>query len=459
MVNTLYLPELREMLAENNSAELKEFCTVLHPARTADFMEGLTASEDWAVLKHADPAVRAAIFHYIDHDKQVEIIRSQDREEIAALITELAPDDRVDILNGVDPEIVAAILPLIPTAERRDIQRLSAYPEGTAGAVMTTEFAKLSESLTVKEALSELGRQAEQLETIYYLYVVDEAGHLRGLVSARQLISAMRKPDTQLGQLMETQLVTAQVLEDQEEVANKVARMDLLAIPVVDDERRMLGIITHDDIIDVLREEATEDAQRIAGVTPLEQSYLKTHLITLSWKRGMWLTILFFAALFTASALQYYEERLEQWPWLIIFIPLIMSSGGNSGNQSATLIITAMTAGDVAVSDWLRVVWRELRVGLLLGGFLAFFGFVVTWLLTANVAQVQQHPFTALIIPMTLILVVTCGSIAGSLLPLLFKRLGLDPALMSNPFVAGISDILAIVIYMNVAVVVLTRTG
>jgi magnesium transporter len=266
----------------------------------------------------------------------------------------------------------------------------------------------------------------------------------------------MRRPDTRLSDLMEEELVSAHAAEDQEEVARKVARYDLLAIPVVDDERRLLGIVTHDDVIDVLRAEATEDAQRIAGVAPLEKGYLKTGLFTLSWKRGMWLTILFFTALFTASALRLYEGRLEQWPWLIIFIPLIMSCGGNSGNQSATLIITSLAVGEVRLRDWLLVVWREVRVGLMLGGLLAVLGLAVTWVLAS---EVRMSPFTALVVPLTLILVVTFGAVVGSLLPLLFKRLGLDPALMSNPFVAGISDILAIVVYMNVAMALLSWTS
>jgi magnesium transporter len=456
MINTLYLPELREYLAESNTAELREFCTALHPARTAEFMEGLTAEESWRVLREAEIHMRAEIFHYLERSKQIEIIEKQDRDEIAALVAALAPDDRVDVLGGVPNEVVDDLLTRVPPDERRDILRLSAYPEGTAGAIMTTEVAGLAESLTVTQALDELRRQAEHLETIYYIYVVDDAGHLRGLVSARQLISAMRRPDTRLSDLMEEELVSAHAAEDQEEVARKVARYDLLAIPVVDDERRLLGIVTHDDVIDVLRAEATEDAQRIAGVAPLEKGYLKTGLFTLSWKRGMWLTILFFTALFTASALRLYEGRLEQWPWLIIFIPLIMSCGGNSGNQSATLIITSLAVGEVRLRDWLLVVWREVRVGLMLGGLLAVLGLAVTWVLAS---EVRMSPFTALVVPLTLILVVTFGAVVGSLLPLLFKRLGLDPALMSNPFVAGISDILAIVVYMNVAMALLSWTS
>ena len=244
MTNTLYLPELHEMLAENDAAALAEFCTELHPARTAEFMEGLTAQEAWAVLQHAEVPLRVEIFGFFEKEKQVEILETIDRAEIADFVGSLPPDDRVDRLQEVEPEIVDELMPLIPTDERRDILRLSAYPEDTAGAVMTTEFARLSEDLPVGQALKEIGQQAEQLETIYYLYVVDEEDHLRGLVSARQLVSAMGKPNTLIGQLMERDLVTVNVADDQEEVADKVAHYDLLAIPVVDDEHHMLGIIT-----------------------------------------------------------------------------------------------------------------------------------------------------------------------------------------------------------------------
>ena len=452
MVNTLFLPELREMLAENNAAELTEFCQALHPARTAEFMEGLSAEEAWRVLAHTDAATRAEIFSFFDHHKQIEVIQSQPREQIAELVAELAPDDRVDVLADVEQPVVDELLALLPSEERRDILRLSAYPEGTAGAMMTTEVAKLSEHFTVREALDDLRRQAEEYETIYYIYVVDDAGHLRGLVTARTLVSKMGKLETRLRDLMDTELVTVNVRDDQEEVANKVAKYDLLAIPVVDDEYRMLGIITHDDVIDVMHEEALEDAHMAAAVAPLDESYLKTRFFTLSWKRGIWLCILFVAALFTAVSLRMYEKRLEEWAWLVAFIPLVISSGGNTGSQSATLIITALSRNHITLGDWWRVVRREFFMGLVLGGMLGLFGLVV-----ALFVAPQWHE--AFVIPITLVLVVMSGTLCGSLLPLLFHRLGLDPALMSNPFVAAISDNVGIVIYMTVAVVILARGG
>ncbi len=447
MINPLYLPELREMIAEQNATQLQEFCDALHPARTADFMEGLTADEVWFVLSHTDAANRAAIFNYFDQSIQVDMVQTLDRSDMASLVAELSPDDRVDLLNLVDPEIVQELLPLLPTADRRDVLHLSSYAEGTAGAVMTTDVAKLSESLTVREALNQLQNQSEDLETIYYLFVVDEQDHLRGLVSARQLLSSLRTPDRLLSEIMETGLVTAEVDDDQEEVAQKVARYDLLAIPVVDLERKMLGIITYDDVIDVVMEEATEDAYRSAAVEPLENKYLETSILTLVWKRGIWLTVLFIAALMTAYVLEHYDNDLKRWSWLTWFIPLIISSGGNAGNQSATLVIKALTADDIKLSDWVAVVKREAVTSLMLGFFLGLCGLFAGLAITSQ----ARTPTGMWVLPITIVSVVICGSLVGSVLPIAFQRIGLDPALMSNPFVAGIVDILGIVIFLNVA--------
>ncbi len=454
MVNPLFLPELREMLNEGNAEELREFCDALHPARAADFMDGLTAPEAWQVLRHAGLDHRVQIFGYFDLGKQVEIVENEAREPIAELISQLAPDDRVDLLHEVEPSVVEALLPLLPSEDRRDILHLRSYPEGTAGAVMTTKIATLTESLTVREALDRLQHIAEDLETIYYIYIVDDFNHLRGLVSARQLLSAIGRPQTKLGELMETGLVTALVGDDQEEVAAKVARYDLLAIPVVDDERTMLGIVTYDDVIDVVQEEAIEDAQRSAAVAPLEGTYFDTDLLTLAWKRGIWLTILFVAALLTALALRHYDGDLERWQWLVLFLPLVVSSGGNSGNQSATLIITGLTRNDIATGDWLKVFRREVVVGLILGIFLGLCGMI----LAAIVSEEARTLHGMWVLPITVICVVLAGSLVGSLLPLLLSHCGQDPALMSNPIVAGIVDIVGIVIYLNVAWLLLSHS-
>lgn len=449
MINTLLLPELREMLALGQESELREFCTALNPGRTAEFMEGLDDADVWKVLQFAAPERRAEIFGYFDEERQLAMLAGEPPAETAALIEEIPPDDRVDLIQGLPTQAVDEILLLLPVSERRDIERLRSYPENTAGALMTTDVAKLAEKLTVGQALDELARIASSLETIYYLYIVDDNNLLRGVVSTRQLVSSLKNKSLTLGELMETDIVSALAGEDQESVAAKVEKFNLLAIPVIDSGRKMLGIITHDDVIDVVRDELNEDAQRIAAVDPFDDDFLRINLFVLSYKRGLWLTILFFGALSTAFLLRHYEDELATHAWLVWFIPLIVSSGGNSGSQSATLVITAMTGGEVELSDLPQVLTREVCVALMLGGFLAAIGFMIALFIAPS-------PIAATVIPITQLSVILCGSLCGVTLPILFKRLGLDPTLMSNPFVAGIVDILGIVIYLNVARLILS---
>ena len=437
------------MLAEGHDAELREFCTALHPARTAEFMEGLENADLWGVLQFAEPPLRAEIFRYFDWDRQVGLLQDPPDPQIADLFNALSADDVVDLIQELPEERVEAILALIPAGDRHDIRRLQTYEEGTAGAIMTTEAARLPEHLTVRQALQRLSNDAHTLETVYYLYVVDDTNHLRGIVSARALLSSIARPDTRMVDLMDTDIMSVNVQDDQSDVAAKVARYNLLAIPVVDDHNHMLGIITHDDVIDVIHEEAAGDMQRIAAVEPLPDSYMRTGVLMLSWKRGMWLTLLFFFALLTAFALERYDEHLSRFSWLIAFIPLIISSGGNTGSQSSTLIITALATKDVEIKDWWCILKRELMMGLLLGGFLAIIGYVTAAFFAPSLTA-------AVVIPITILSVVMAGAGIGAVLPLVFKRMGLDPALMSNPFVAGIIDILGILIYLNVALLVLS---
>ncbi len=451
MLNTLYLPELREMLQHQDAEGLRVFCETLHPSRTADFMAGLTSSEQWRVIQPAELDTRTLIFSFLDWDQQIQIVSEEDLGEVALVIADLPSDDRVDLLNDVDPAIVKRLLDLLPVEERRDIMRLSQYPEGTAGAVMTTDVVRLKIDGTVRSALDELADQANDSEMVYYLFVVDEGNFLRGVVSARELVSAMRHPDQLLSEIMKTDLIAARVMDDQEKVAELVARIDLLAIPIVDDRGRLLGIVTHDDIIDVVLEEATEDAQQMAAVQPLEDSYMRTSVFELSWKRGVWLAILFLCSLFTAVALQQFQG--EVLPWMIAFIPLVISSGGNSGSQSATLIITAMSRGDVSLKDWKKVVAREINMGLLLGGALALMGLATMYMFPTVLAE---GSFAKFVVPLTLFLIVMAGTLTGSVLPLVFNKIGWDPAIMSNPLVAGIMDVLGIVIYVKVATLILT---
>jgi len=451
VVNTLYLPELREMLAQKDEAGLREFCTAIHPARVAEFMEGLTPEEAWEVLQYADSPLREQIFTYFDTDKQQAILRSIPPEEAARLVANLPPDERVDILKSLDPEFASALLSRIPSEDRRDILRLTAYPENTAGAIMTSAFPKVTGDMTVREALDALARQAAELETIYYVYVVDDQDHLQGVVAARRLLSAMGKPDTPVRQLAETSLITAHVLEDKEEVAQKVARFDLLAIPVVDDENRILGIITHDDIIDVVVDEATEDVHRMGGITPFIENVLEAPFFLVWRKRVGWLAALFVAELFTFTALAYFEEAIAAVIALSLFVPLVISTGGNSGSQAATLMTRALALQQVTPRDWRRVLKHEFLMGLALGVTLGAIGFVRAVLTPESVLGNADRWLLALTIGQAVACVCLWGSLVGALLPLILRSLGFDPGFASSPFVATFVDCTGIIIYFNIA--------
>lgn len=445
--NTLLLPELREMLAENNVAEMKEFCSALHPASTADFLIGLSPGEIWSILRNIDPVTRAEIFSYFDEDLQVRIIESAPRNEIAEFIEYLPSDDRVDILDEVEPMVVDELMPLIAPEDRQDITKLSSYDEGTCGAEMSTDFLALREDMTFQQALDEISKQSRSLETIYYLYVVDRIGRLVGLVSAKELLRHISRPETPLRDFMRTDLITVNADDDREDAVKIVAKYDFIAVPVVDLEGKMLGIITHDDVLDTIVEEMAENAHLSAAVTPLGDPYLTTGLWTLARKRFTWLAILLFGAVSTAIILSCFHSVSEQIVWLVAFLPMIVSTGGNTGGQSATLVITALATGEITLHDWWRIVRREVLMGAILGLAMGICGLINALLIMGGKVPPQQ----LLVIPLAVFFVVFASNMTGALLPLIFQKIGWDPALMSNPFVAGISDTFGTLIYMILA--------
>ena len=465
--SSLILPDVRLMVQEEDRHGLTEFCQVLHPAVVASILEDLEPREVWVVLDHAELRLRVEIFEYIALRHQTEMVEELDKRRLSELLEEMSPDDRVDLLSRMPQDRVEDLLPLIAQAERNDIRRLLSYEEHSAGSIMTTEYASLSADISVQEALQRLRQQAPNSETIYYIYILNHNRRLEGLISLRELILA--KPETNLSDIMQRDVIRMRVDEDREDVAQELARYNFIAMPIVDSEDRLVGIVTHDDAFDVVQEEATEDAYRQGAVEPLDDNYEDTPLLTILWKRGIWLLLLSLVALMTAAVAHQYEQstrpggsRAAEAPegltsaLIFLFIPLVMASGGNAGSQSATLFIRmfALQPSEAAVSGTgfnvdRQLVIRELVIAAALGAALAIMDFLVVWL------WFHKGFSRSLVVGVTVFLIVVLGTTAGTLLPILFRRLGMDPAIMSNPLISAIVDVLGIVIFYEVAMLVL----
>ena len=453
--NILLLPELREMIKNHDDKEMQIFCSALHPASTADFLNGLEPHEIWRILQANPITLRAEIFSYFDSDLQVRIIEECPREEVAKLLEETPSDDRVDLLDDLKPEVVNELSNLLPTEDRKDVALLSSYDEGTCGAEMSSDFVRLREDMTVGEAISEISAQTHLMETVYYLYVLDKEGRLAGVVSAKDLLRRINQQTTPISSFMKGAgtLVTVDANESREEAVKQVEKYDFIAIPVIDEKNgKMLGVITHDDVLDAAVEELVEDAHLSAGVDPLnDETYLGSNLWLLARKRFTWLAILLFGAITTAMILKLFNNVSDRVAWLVAFLPMIVSTGGNSGGQSATLVITALATGEITLSDWKRIMSRELWMGLILGLAMAGCGLINALLIYGSSVPTLQ----LLLVPLAVLCVVFFSNLTGALLPLFFQKMRLDPALMSNPFVAGVSDTLGTFIYMLLATILI----
>jgi magnesium transporter len=372
-------------------------------------------------------------------------------EEQQLWLRQLAPDDAADVLQEVPPEERSRFLALIDERTRLEVIALLAYAEDEAGGLMNPRFARVRPDMTVGEAISYLRRQARnRLETIYYAYVLDAAQHLRGVVSFRELFAS--PADTLVRDVMHDEVVSVPENMDQEAVADVIAKRDLLAVPVVDPRGRMKGIVTVDDIVDVVHVEATEDIQKIGGQAALGTSYFQTGLVSMLKKRAGWLTVLFLGEMLTASAMGRYQADIAQAAVLVVFVPLIIASGGNSGSQASTLIIRAMALDEIRLRNWGRVLRRELAAGLGLGLVLAMVGVLRVFAWQGLFHAYGEHSaLMAAAVGASLVGVVTWGTVSGSMLPLILRAVGFDPASASAPLVATVVDVAGLVIYFTVA--------
>lgn len=390
MAHPLFGPEVRVMLQENDAEGLKTFLETLHPATVAETLaEDFTVEDAWRVLQHTSIRNQAMIFEYFPIDWQVKMVEGTGRQHMAKLIEQMSHDDRAELLRRLPPRVAEAILRLVDEADRRDIASLVKYAENTAGALMTTDYAWLPANITVSEALDRLRLQAPDRETIYYVYVLDDQHRILGVLSLRDLILASRH--ALIRDIMDREPITVKVTDDREQVAQLVDRYDLLAVPVIDNDGRMVGIITYDDVIDVLKKEATEDVHRMGGVEPMEENYLEANFVKVWLNRAKWLSVLFVAELATFTMLSYFEDAIAQIVVLALFVPLCISTGGNSGSQAATLVTRAIALGQIASRNWRKVFRHELLMGIALGlslGSIAYFRGVMT------PENVRRNPIT-----------------------------------------------------------------
>jgi magnesium transporter len=441
MTNPLILPDLRELLAEGDAQAIGDVVEGFHPATLAEFAEGLSVEETWRLLQHADIERQAEVFSFLPMETQVDLVSGIGQEPMSRLLEEMSPDDRVDLLKRLDREVAENLIPLVARAERQDIRALLSFPEGSAGAVMTTDYATLPPDITVNEALSRIRQQAPDRETVYYIYVVDEGRRLIGLVSLRDLILA--KPNATIADIMLRDVIAVRADQDQEHVARELAKYDFLAMPVVDNQNRLVGIITFDDVADVLQAEATEDFHLHAGIAPSDQEYSESGVWSLYRRRVAWLVILVFVHIVSSGVISNHEDTLKAILALTYFLPMVIGSGGNTGSQAATLMVRALATREIALRDWLRVVGKEMGVGFVLGLTMAVAAFVLgVWR-----ADVQ----VGLIVAFSMLAIVIFSNLVGTLLPFILTRFRVDPAVASSPLIATVADATGLMIYFSVA--------
>ncbi|MDD9946887.1 MAG: magnesium transporter [Myxococcales bacterium] len=429
--------QLEEALSEVHAEDVAQVVCELPPERATEFTRALPAQ------------MAADVLERLPEDLRVHIVEALGPATSAELVSEMDPDDRADLVAELPDKVREELLAEVEQQEpgiAQDVRALAAYDEESAGGLMTTEFLALWPELTVSEAIDEVrvATRERDLETIYYLYVV-AYDKLVGVLSLRDLI--LSDGEKRLATVMTEQVVSVPADTDQEEVANTIARYDLSALPVVDQHGKMLGVVTVDDVVDVVIDEATEDAHMMAAVVPIEESYLQTGFVDFLRNRITWLIVLFAGELLTASVMDAYEAQLSAVMDLMIFVPLIISSGGNSGSQSSSLIIRALALGELAPRDWPKVLGRELAMGLALGLVLGLVGFA-----RAFAGHGINNPAAmGMTVALAIVGVVTMGTLVGSLMPLAIKRAGLDPAVSSTPFVASLVDVFGLIVYFSIA--------
>ncbi len=448
-LGSLLAPDIKQLLKEDPE-QVRELLDEIHAEDLADVVSELEPDEAGELLARMPAEDAAPIFERLDEHEQEELVEQMAPESVAEIASEMAPDDRADLFSllpdAMGEQLFEALEKVDPEAaqEVRDIEK---WPESSAGHLMTTDFVSVSPRVRVSEAMDIVKKRGrEREEFVYVVYVVDQ-DKLAGVVSLRELLIA--DPDQGIAEVMRTNILSVLPTMDQEDVARRMAKYDMNVMPVVADDGRLLGVITIDDIIDVLVQEQTEDIQKAGAIEPLDVPYFQTTFLTFIRKRAGWLIILFIEEFFTQSALRYYDPILEAVKHSLIYVPLLISAGGNSGSQSSTLVIRGLALGEIKLKDWWRILFREAAMGVLLGTIIAVIA----------MGRVMMYPdqtfLFALTVGVTVLFIIMAGCTVGSMLPILLKRLGIDPATSSTPFIASLVDTMGVIIYAHVASLVM----
>lgn len=463
MLGHLLKPEYEELLRKKDWESLRIAFEEVDPADIAEILEDLPAGDAGVIFRILPRDTAGVAFEYLPLDQQTEIVQTLGSEQMKNVLNEMAPDDRTRLFEELPAEVTNRALEQLSAEELKVARELLGYPENSAGRYMTPEYLALKPAMSAREALESVRKNGKGRETLNILYVVDEKRIL--LADLRLADLVMAEPDARVGDLPDRQLVAIPATASKDEIISTFEKYDRVALPVTDSRGAMVGIITADDVLDVAEEQATEDIQKLGGLEALEAPYMEISTFEMLRKRGGWLAILLVGGMLTATAMGTFQNELLRAEVLALFLPLIIASGGNSGSQATSLIIRALSLREITLGDWWRVAFRELKSGALLGVMLACIGFarVVAWewLFRAGVLSRgygDHYLLVAATVSASLVGVVLVGAMIGSMLPFALRRLGLDPAAASAPFVATLVDVTGIVIYFKVASIILSST-
>ena len=448
--------EMLKLIESKNFHKLKQILSEINPADIALFLEEIEEKDLPVVFRILPKELAAEVFVEMQSDSQEFLITKFNDKELKNMLDELFMDDAVDIIEEMPASVAKRILAQADVATRKVINQLLAYPDDSAGSIMTTEYIDLKKTMSVGDAFERIRKRGVDSEMIYTCYVTDSRRHLLGIVSVKDLL--LNDIGATIGDIMEENVIFATTHDHKEEVAALFEKYDFMAIPVVDNENRLIGIVTVDDAIDVIQEAATEDIEKMAAISPTDKPYLKTGVFSTFKSRIFWLLILMISATFTGAIISSFEEKLTFVPALIAFIPMLMNTAGNGGSQSSVTVIRALSLGDIEFGDIIRVIWKELRVALICSTALSVVNFVKMYLVDYLIFQnfdAGRHIQEILVVSITLFVAVIVAKVVGSVLPIIAKKLGADPAVMASPFITTIVDAVSLIVYFNVAVLIL----